>query len=412
MWRRYFDLGLGGVLLVGAAACIRAGEPKPELPVRVEHKLLADLGGEHIAQAICRRGRGGEMALVGWGDRILEWARMGGAHREVFPAVEGFAYSNGGCALDVDGDGADEVVIARGAGRWCNRPKLYWFREGSSGVWTEHLAAETGLGASSPHNILPLSFAGPRPARGVVVLADRRSIEWYEIPADPKAPWIRHPIATLPKANQSGLKIGDIAGRGRPDLVCGTYWAECPADPLQEPWAVHRYGQWEGEFGGMDQLALADLDGDGRLEIVAAEAEIPDSRLAVFTRDPRAPDGAWKCSEIDRGLYCPHSLVVADLDGDGRPDIVAGEMSAGGWKFPLHDNPRIYAYFNRGGGRFEKRVLWEGEGVHEMGMLPRREGGPVVLFAADETQTWKIPDMKTHVNLWTISLQGSIGRRN
>ncbi|HRZ91899.1 MAG TPA: hypothetical protein P5022_03225, partial [Candidatus Paceibacterota bacterium] len=61
---------------------------------------------------------------------------------------------------------------------------------------------------------------------------------------------------------------------------------------------------------------------------------------------------------------------------------------------------------------FEKRVLWEGEGVHEMGMLPRREGGPVVLFAADETQTWKIPDMKTHVNLWTISLQGSIGRRN
>src|SRR5262249_43188821 len=153
----------------------------------------------------------------------------------------------------------------------------------------------------------------------------------------------------------------------------------------------------------MAKLELADMDGDGRLEIVATEAEIPEARLGIFSRDAAQPDGLWKCREIAAGLYCPHSLVLADLDGDRRTDIVIGEMTAGGWSFPLNSRPRIMAYLNRGDGPYAKEMLAEGLGVHEMGLVPKRAGSGIVLFAADEIQPQKFPEMKTHVSTWTIA---------
>src|SRR5690349_5627551 len=145
------------------------------------------------------------------------------------------------------------------------------------------------------------------------------------------------------------MAVGDIAGHGRPDVVCGMYWAECPEDPLRQPWALHRYGCWdENGWGGMAKPALGDLDGDGELEIVASEAEIPHARLGVFKRDPGQLGGLWQYRPLDADLYCPHSLVLADVDGDGRTDVIVGEMTAGGWDFPLNSHPRILAYVQRG----------------------------------------------------------------
>jgi hypothetical protein len=103
---------------------------------------------------------------------------------------------------------------------------------------------------------------------------------------------------------------------------------------------------------------------------------------------------------VDPGVYCAHSLQLADLNRDGRLDIIVGEMTAGGWDFPLQDNPKIYAYMNRGGLAFTKNVLIENAGVHEMGLL--RDGEAIVLYAADEIQLHKFPDMNTNVNLWRI----------
>lgn len=158
----------------------------------------------------------------------------------------------------------------------------------------------------------------------------------------------------------------------------------------------------------MAKLAAADMDGDGDLEIVASEAEIPDARLGVFTRNPQQPDAPWSCRELERGLYCPHSLVLTDLDRDGRADVVVGEMTAGGWSFPLNPAPRIIAWLNRGDQPPERHVLAEGLGVHEMGLLPGAGDGRFALFAADEIQPQKFPEMRTHVSLWTVAANADV----
>jgi hypothetical protein len=376
----------------------------PALSVR--HEQWADLGGEHLAQAVYRRTPTGG-AIVAWGERVVEWPLDRPQLREVVARQGDLHFYNGGCALDVDGDGEDEIVVSRGCSRSGADPEMLLFEAQAAGaLWKEHRIDMLGRGPIAPHDIHPFTAARPdgAPLRGVVVVIDRRVLAWYEIPADPTLPWLRHEIAELPVKSQSGLAVGDLAGRGRSDVACGMFWAECPADPSREPWRVRRFGHWEdGGWGGMAKLAIADMDGDSRQEIVASEAEIPDARLGVFRYDPEQPDAPWKCREIEKGLYCPHSLELADLDGDGRQDIITGEMTAGGWDFPLNAKPRIIAYLNRGEQPFERHLLAEGQGVHEMHLLPERAGGAWTLFAADEIQPQKFPQMKTHVGVWKIA---------
>ncbi|HVW02123.1 MAG TPA: hypothetical protein VHB77_17360 [Planctomycetaceae bacterium] len=381
--------------------------PAPEAEAfHVRPARLADLGSEHLAHAISRRTAEG-VSIVAWGERIVEWPLKDPRLHEVVPRQNGTEYSNGGCALDVDGDGVDEIVVARGRSRSCSDPDLLWFQQTNADApWTSHHIGHIGNGPVAPHDVNPFSALLPdgRKVRGVVAVIDRQKLVWYEIPADPQQPWPIHEIATLPVKSQSGIAVGNLAGNGRSDVACGMFWAECPADPLKEPWKVRRYGHWEdGGWGGMDKLELADINGDGQLEIVASEAEIPSARLGIFSRDPAQPEARWKCREIEAGLYCPHSLVLTDLDGDGKTDMIIGEMKAGGWSFPLNPEPRILAFLNRGDRPFERHVLAEGVGVHEMGSIADQQKGTLVLFAADEIQQ-RFPEMKTHVTTWTIEL--------
>ena len=112
------------------------------------------------------------------------------------------------------------------------------------------------------------------------------------------------------------------------------------------------------------------MDGDGQNEIVASQAEIPEAKLGIFSLDRSRLDELWQVREVDSGLYCPHSLVLADLNRDGHIDIVTGEMTAGAWSCPLNPRPRILAYLANGDGTFKQRLLAEGRGVHEMGVVP------------------------------------------
>jgi hypothetical protein len=78
--------------------------------------------------------------------------------------------------------------------------------------------------------------------------------------------------------------------------------------------------------GGVRSLAVVELDGDGRREVLIADGwnrdygKVARARLTVA----RWEDGAFVSELIEEspGQYTLWDLVVADLDGDGRPEIV------------------------------------------------------------------------------------------
>ncbi|MBW3540819.1 MAG: VCBS repeat-containing protein [Planctomycetes bacterium] len=393
------------VLVCSTAADEPALNEKSDQALKVQHVLIANLGPERIRHAVARRGRNGER-LVGWRYRVVEFPfAASAAAKEVVAARERLEYSNGGCAMDVDRDGVDEIVVARSdpGGR---EIEFVWFKEAAGkAAWIEHVIGRYESPTHAvPHDIQPFEMPRTDAAawRGIVAVMARQRLVWYEMPRDPRQPWTRHDIATLPAKNQSGLTVGDVSGRGRADLLCGMYWVECPADPARDGWKFHRFGDWDKNgWGGMAKHALVDLDGDGTPEIVASEAEIPAARLGVF-RAPADRTSPWECRVLDAKLYCPHSLIAADLDRDGRQDIVVGEMSAGGWSFPRHPNPRLVAWLNQGEGRFSTELLFEGVGIHEMGATAAG-AGTLRLYGADEIQDQKFPDMRTQISFWLVS---------
>jgi hypothetical protein len=71
-------------------------------------------------------------------------------------------------------------------------------------------------------------------------------------------------------------------------------------------------------------LWTSDVDGDGSDEIVFGHSDTPDVP-GVNVYDANDASGTkWTKHVIDAGGVATEDLIVADLTGDGRPDIVAG----------------------------------------------------------------------------------------
>jgi hypothetical protein len=136
----------------------------------------------------------------------------------------------------------------------------------------------------------------------------------------------------------AGLAVGDLNGDGLPDLA--TVWPGRQGDPHQVPsWisgtiAIVRYGAGDGTFPARDTLtvgshptdvAIADLDGNGRNDLVVAT---PGSgSISVLLADALGRLSTAVQYPASGGVS---SIAVADLDGDGLLDVVgAGGEGAG-----------------------------------------------------------------------------------
>ena len=73
---------------------------------------------------------------------------------------------------------------------------------------------------------------------------------------------------------------------------------------------------------------MADLDGDGRLDVAVASAGPPGlpGSVAVFFQAPApAAPGTLLPPTLYTGYQGPLSMVAADVDGDTRPDLVIAD---------------------------------------------------------------------------------------
>lgn len=106
--------------------------------------------------------------------------------------------------------------------------------------------------------------------------------------------------------------------------MTGRAWCE-NLDGKGVRWRIHKtidFGE-EHRYGIAVKTWVIDLDGDGDMDFVQAEADNPDGRVAWFENDGR---GHWTRHLIkDQGDKQDfHSLIVADFDGDGDADVFSG----------------------------------------------------------------------------------------
>jgi hypothetical protein len=109
-----------------------------------------------------------------------------------------------------------------------------------------------------------------------------------------------------------------------------------------------------------------DMDGDGRSEVVIADADIVESKVVVL-KNADGKGGRWEPLPVPQSFPYGslHSLAVADVNGDGRPDIISNEQEE--LLPPGRENPRWIVWENLGGLKFREHVVLDTKlGGHEL----------------------------------------------
>lgn len=236
--------------------------------------------------------------------------------------------------LDVDLDGWTDFISVNYRSR-----SIYWVRHPGdlAQPWTRHIIdtpgrSETGrlfdVDADGDDDILPNG-------------TDYAS--WYEfttaVTGEPA--WVRHDLPAGLAGH--GIGFGDINGDGRGDVVGCRGWAEAPVDRINAEWT------WHPEFdlgaGISIPILVEDPDGDGDRDLIAAHGH--DFGLFWMEQSRgEAGERLWTRRSIDESWSCAHTLLWADIDGDGRSDLIAGKRYLGhDGRDPGETEPlRVYWY--------------------------------------------------------------------
>jgi predicted dienelactone hydrolase len=145
-----------------------------------------------------------------------------------------------------------------------------------------------------------------------------------------------------------GVGFGDINGDGRGDIVGPHGWLEAPQDRRSGRWIYHQ--DWDLTKDASIPILVHDVDGDGDNDLIWGRGhryglywlENGGSLLARSASEGptlarSASEGnvgataqrSWTWRAIDTSWAQPHSIFLADLDGDKKPELVAGKRYMG-----------------------------------------------------------------------------------
>ncbi len=142
----------------------------------------------------------------------------------------------------------------------------------------------------------------------------RAEIVWYRM-AKPGS-WTRHRLGEQSPSDVGGAAI-DVDGDGWIDFVAGGAWYRNTGRPAAELFDRNLFDE---ELKAVHDVVIADVDGDGRPDVLTM-SDKNNLRWYRIASDPRQP---WQRHDIGPSVHA--GIGVGDLDGDGDLDVVRSNL--------------------------------------------------------------------------------------
>ena len=355
------------IIILSISPYAKNNQEKSPKVVKWEHlsSLYRDLPfadvGSQVSALIMDINKDGlnDFVIAGWDKPSMVWFKRTADGWEKYLIDDGTEYIEaGGDFADIDGDGDLDIVQG---GDWRTLKEVWWWENpypdfDPEKSWNRYLVKNSDEGGKAHHDQIFGDFDGDGELELVFWNTFICKLFIAEIPEDPKsAPvWdlhLVHKFECQQDTKYEGLAKGDIDQDGKVDIVGGGRWFKhieghefkvMPIDP--------------DYFGS--RSAVGDIIEGGYPEVVLNSGDHTNP-LNLYEFDGKNWEKTTLIDEVING----HTLQVGDIDGDGHLDIFAAEMAA--WWIYRRDNAKAWILYGDGKGNFVKSILSKGVCHHE-----------------------------------------------
>ncbi|MBD3370721.1 T9SS type A sorting domain-containing protein, partial [Candidatus Fermentibacteria bacterium] len=225
---------------------------------------------------------------------------------------------------DINGDGFVDLVAVS----YADEPISWWQNssETPGGNWTKRVIYEEFTTANS-------ACTGDFNGDGYPDVAStsfaNEGLYWWDniYGTATNRDWERHTVSGNLRGGCSVCCV-DMDGDGDQDLLAATYtrddviWYE-NLDGLGTSWTGHYV---TSEFENATYVSSEDIDGDGDLDVIGCSSSIND---VLWWENENGSGSTWTEHEIDADFDHVHQVSAADVNADGRMDVVGAAWGDG-----------------------------------------------------------------------------------